>query len=226
MNLLAIDTAAKSCSVAIVGNHILLCEISTTSEETHSKRLMEMIHKSFSLSGLSVSDIDGFAVTRGPGSFTGLRIGISTLKGLAMASGMPVVGVSTLDALASQSPPFNGLVCPMLDARKNEVYIARYRFARNGLKKEIDEQVLSPERALTGIEEPCYMIGEGAVRYREAIRDILGPLAIFAPPGQHAIRASSVAFLSMEAFCSGRTETPEALVPRYIRKADAEKSRT
>ena len=102
MKILALDTAAKSCSVAIVDKESVLAELTLCREQTHSKHLMEMINTTIELSGIIVSELDGFAVTRGPGSFTGLRIGISSIKGLAAATCKPLVGVSSLDALAMQ----------------------------------------------------------------------------------------------------------------------------
>ena len=103
MKILAVDTATKSCSVAIVDKDTLLAEVSITSKQTHSRHLMEMVNRAMGMSGLNISGLDGLAVTIGPGSFTGLRIGISSVKGLAMASGKPVVGISSLDVLAMQS---------------------------------------------------------------------------------------------------------------------------
>jgi tRNA threonylcarbamoyladenosine biosynthesis protein TsaB len=128
MRVLAVDTATTSCSVAIVDKTSLLSEFTLYREQTHSKHLMDMIKAALRMSGLNFSDLDGFAVTRGPGSFTGLRIGISTIKGLAVVLEKPVVGVSSLEALALQVSYSRDLICPILDARKGEVYFSRYRF--------------------------------------------------------------------------------------------------
>ncbi|MEE8553621.1 MAG: tRNA (adenosine(37)-N6)-threonylcarbamoyltransferase complex dimerization subunit type 1 TsaB, partial [Desulfobacterales bacterium] len=153
MKILAVDTATKSCSVAIVDNESLLAEVTIVREQTHSKHLMEMINTVTGLSGLTVSELDGFAVTRGPGTFTGVRIGISSVKGLAVASDKPVVGVSSLDVLAMQASLSSYLICPLLDARRGEVYCARYRFRDGNLKKEIEEQVFPPEKAVRDLNE-------------------------------------------------------------------------
>lgn len=229
MRILAVDTATKSCSVAIVANKHLLAEETLVSDQTHSKHLMEMINKVIDLSGLTLSDLDGFAVTSGPGSFTGLRIGISSIKGLAAASGKPVVGVSSLAALALQAYFSSYLICPLIDAHRGEVYCARYRFARAGfegalLKKETQEQVLPPDKAAGGISEPCIFAGNGASIYQETIVDIVGELAHFAPPSHNTIRASTVAYLSMDRFERNDTDDTSSLVPSYIRKSDAELS--
>jgi len=153
---------------------------------------MEMIDTVLNLSGLTVSELDGFAVTRGPGSFTGLRIGISSIKGFAMASGKPVVGVSSLDSLAMQCGFSSYLVSPLLDARKEEVYFSRYRFENGYLKKELRGQAISPVQAVCDINEPCLFVGDGAKIYQNKIKDQIGDLAHFAPFYQNTIRAVAI----------------------------------
>ncbi len=222
MKILAVDTATKSCSVAVTDNHILLAEVNLGREQTHSRHLIEMIDSAVFLSGLSLSDIDGFAVTRGPGSFTGLRIGISTVKGLAAANGKPVVGVSTLDSLAFRFSSSSYPVCVMLDARKNEVYFSVYRFDDGIMKKEGEEQVLPPGNVIEGITEPYLFAGDGAIGYKDVIKDRLNRKAMFVSGERNRIRASSVAEISLKRFDSQETDNISDLVPRYIRKSDAE----
>jgi tRNA threonylcarbamoyladenosine biosynthesis protein TsaB len=220
MNILAIDTSTSGCGVAIIQGDSVRCELFSFLEETHSKRLMEMIRNAFSISGFSISDMDGFAVTHGPGSFTGLRIGISTVKGLAMASGKCAVGISSLDALASQVSPAGWLIHPILCAGKDEIFYSRYRFFDGKLVKEGDEQVAPPEKAVIGINEPCYFLGEGVIRYRKRIQNALGELAVFSSPDQYRIRASAVGFLAIQALNGNTSKNPIELNPRYIRQAD------
>lgn len=224
MKILAVDTATKSCSVAIIDQNSLLVEMTLNREQTHSKHLMEMINRVINMSGLTVFQLDGFAVTKGPGTFTGLRIGISSIKGLAKASGKPVVGVSSLDALAMQASFSEHLICPLLDARKKEVYFSRYRYKDGILKKEIEEQVLSPEKSIHDLDEPCLFIGNGALFYQQLILARLGDSAYFAPPFQHTIRASTVAHLSRKSFKNNNFDDVDMLAPEYIRKSDAELS--
>jgi tRNA threonylcarbamoyladenosine biosynthesis protein TsaB len=163
MKILGVDTATTSCSVAIVDETSLLSEFTIDREETHSKHLMEMIQTAVRMAGLNISDIDGFAVTRGPGSFTGLRIGISTIKGLALASEKPIVGVSSLETLAFQVSYSRDLVCPILDARKGEVYFSRYRFQNGHLIKQTKECVAPPEKVIEDLNEFCLFVGNGAL---------------------------------------------------------------
>jgi tRNA threonylcarbamoyladenosine biosynthesis protein TsaB len=221
MKILSVDTSTTSCSVAVVDNGSLLAEITNDREQTHSKHLMDMIHRVFGFSGLDLSDLDGFAVTKGPGTFTGLRIGISSVKGLAVASGKPLVGVSSLDALAMQAANYPNLICPLLDARRGEVYFSRYRFEDGYLQRVAEEQVFSPEKAVDKLNEPCIFLGNGAVLYRETLLRKLGRFAAFAPPFQNTIRASTVAYLSLKRFKHADTDDVGTFVPYYIRKPDA-----
>ena len=222
MRILAVDTATTSCSVAIVDNTSLLSEFTLAKEETHSKHLMDMIKAALRMSGLNFSDLDGFAVTRGPGSFTGLRIGISTIKGLVVASEKPVVGVSSLEALAFQVSYSRDLICPILDARRGEVYFSRYRFLNGHLKKQTKERVAPPDQAVEDLNESCLFVGNGALLYKEMILEKMGELASFAPLIKNTIRASTMAYLSMAKFENNDTDDIEKILPYYIRKSDAE----
>ena len=222
MKILAVDTATKSCSIAITERGSLCAELTTLKDQTHSKHLMDLIHKGLGMTGFSVADIDGLAITVGPGSFTGLRIGISTIKGLAHALDKPVVGVSSLEALAWQCADRSYLICSMLDARKSEVYWATYRYTDDRLNRKSDENVGAPGAAVEEIKEPCVFIGSGAQLYRQRLSTALGERAHFVPDGQNLIRASSVAFLSMPRFETQDTVAAADLVPHYIRRSDAE----
>ncbi len=223
MRILAVDSATKSCSVAVVDGQTLLAEAIVITGETHSKHLMNLIHQVLQISHVSLKDIDGFAVTRGPGSFTGLRIGISTVKGLAASSGKPVVGVSTLDALANQAGATPCLICTVIDARKEEVYFGRYRRIDGVLIKETEEQVLPLANAIAGIREPSYFIGDGSCTYKPAILEIFGEdRVIFAPRFHHTIRGSTVAKIGLERIEKNDVDNVSTFSPSYIRKSDAE----
>jgi len=222
MKILAVDTATTSCSVAIVDQTSLISEFTIDREETHSKHLMDMIKTVLRMSGINLSDLDGFTVTRGPGSFTGLRIGISTIKGLAVASEKPVVGVSSLETLALQVSYSNDLICPILDARKGEVYFSRYRFLKGHLKRQTEERVAPPDEAVDNLKESCLFVGNGALLYKEMILEKMGEFASFAPMIQNTIRASTLAYLGMAKFENNDIDDIEKIEPYYIRKSDAE----
>ena len=222
MKLLAVDTSTRACSVAVVDQNRLACEITTGPAGTHSTHLLSLIRTALALAEMELNGLDGLAVCVGPGSFTGLRIGVSTVKGLAFATAKPVAAVSSLEALAQPWLPWPHLICAMLDARKGEVYAARYRARDGHLEREGREAVLSIEEALDGIHETCLFVGDGASRYREPIGVRLGPLALFPAPGQDIIRASSVAALAQLQFARKEIEDLDRLVPRYVRHSDEE----
>lgn len=222
MKIFALDTATQSCSVALIEDQVLLAELTRLNRRTHSRHIMALIDLICSMSGLKIRDVDAFAVTVGPGSFTGLRIGISTIKGLAFALSKPVTGISSLDALAWQCAQSAYMICPLLDARKKEVYSCRYRFKNNELVKEGDEKLGAPVEAVRDIREPCIFVGNAAQMYREKISAELGELAHFAAWGQNTIRASSIAWLTMIEFSRQGNSDVGLLIPRYIRKPDAQ----
>ena len=222
MKILALDTATMSCSVAIMHNGVVIAELTSANNQTHSKHLMTMIDTVCSMGKLKIAAMDGFAVTLGPGSFTGLRIGISTIKALAWSLKKPVVGISSLDALAWQCVPGPYRICALLDARKQEVYCCRYHHEDGKLKKDGPEQVLALANAISAISQPCLFVGNGATLYEKEIIDTLGALAYFAGPNHDSIRASSVAGLGLNRFMQDQTDDVTMLVPNYIRKSDAE----
>ncbi|MBC2716700.1 MAG: tRNA (adenosine(37)-N6)-threonylcarbamoyltransferase complex dimerization subunit type 1 TsaB [Desulfobacteraceae bacterium] len=224
MKILAVDTATKSCSVAVIDEKSVISEYTVNHKDTHSKFLMGMIRDILDICHLTVKDLDGFAVTIGPGSFTGLRIGLSAIKGLALATGKPVVGASSLEVLAYQISGSDKLICPMLDARRNEVYTARYRFKDQKLESEQLPLAVSPDKAIENINEPCIVVGDGSMLYQDLIKSTLGPMAVFANFTQHIIRASTVGQIAIQRFKSNDTDDAGLIEPFYIRKSDAEKN--
>lgn len=223
MKILAIETATVAGSVAIVDDISgLIGEVRVDVKIAHSERLMPSIEWLLNSSGLSIREIDAFAVSIGPGSFTGLRIGLSTAKGFAYATGKPLVPVPTLDAFARTLPFCKYMICPMLDARRNEIYTGLYRWEDGICRKIVSETAISPEELLKQIKEPVVLMGEGIKRYRDLITDTLGDYAIFAPPSKMSPAASEVAGLAMEMLGLGIITDPVTLTPFYIRKSEAE----
>jgi tRNA threonylcarbamoyladenosine biosynthesis protein TsaB len=222
MKILAVDTATISCSVAVIDNTAVCAELTTCKKQTHSKHLMASIDSVLESADCRTGDLDGFAVTIGPGSFTGLRIGMATIKGLASAVDKPVVGISSLEALAWQCSAHTRLICPLLDARKAEVYGATYRFGKDRLIQQTPACAVRPLAFVREINEPCVLIGSGARLYQKKIQDALGDKAYFVPDDQNIIRASSVGFLGLERFKNNDTVSAADLTPFYIRKSDAE----
>lgn len=222
MKLLAVDTASRSCSVAVADGERLAAELTATVARTHTAHLMTMVDSALGMAGLDVGAMDGFAVTLGPGSFTGLRIGISTVKGLAFAAGRPAAGVSSLAALACQALPWPGLVCALLDARRGEVYAGLYRVAGGRPVALAAERVLPPERLLAEIHTPCMFVGDGAERHQGLVRARLGERAHFLPGERNVIRAANVAALAIPALELAGAGDLDLLLPRYVRPSESE----
>ena len=224
MMTLAFDTSTKAESVALLQDEILLVEHFINTGKNHGETLLPAIENILSVAGVRIDEIDLLAVTVGPGSFTGLRVGVSTAKGLAFSQGTPIVGVSTLDALAANVTSSNITICPMLDARKKEVYTAFYRLSGAGfLERMTDERVISPETLLTGIDEDILCLGDGALAYGEFIRLMMTDKAHFVPGPLNHIRASSVGVIGLKKFRDGDTLNSLKVAPRYLRLSEAEK---
>jgi tRNA threonylcarbamoyladenosine biosynthesis protein TsaB len=221
MKLLTIDTSTSTCSVALTFGEQLVAEYLLSLEKNVTPRLLACVDAVLGEAGLTVSDLDGIGVALGPGSFTGLRVGIATAKGLALAADKPVTGFSSLAMLAMNIPWGAFPVCPMFDARKKEVYTGLYD-CRDFPVPIIDDSVVSPGTFLEKLDGTTIFAGEGALAYRELIVARLGEKALFAPPSAHRPRASQGALLARRAFDRGEAIPLAALVPHYIRPSEAE----
>ena len=221
MNILAIDTSALTATAAILSDDTLLGEISTTTKLTHSQTIMPMIDELLKKVNLDISDIDLFACSEGPGSFTGLRIGIGTIKGLAYGLGKPVVGVSTLAALAHNIANTDLVISPIMDARRGQVYNALYKWNGVGLECIKEPRALAIEELCGELTEKTIFVGDGVKVHRERITELLGEKAIFAPPQHQLQRAGSVAYAAL-----GKVPCDAAeLTAIYLRKPQAERER-
>ncbi len=223
--ILAIENTSLCGSVALVCPGACLAETTLTSRQTHSKRLLTTIDRLLRDTGIELAAVDGIGVSLGPGSFTGLRIGLATAKGLAMATGKPLVGVPTLDGLASQLAYQDRIVCPVQDARKQEVFTARYRpDGRGGIERLTDYQALPPDRLAAEITEPTVFVGDALALYGTLFADRLGDRAIFAPATLHHPRAAAIGAIAVERFQNGDTIDPARCTPIYVRASDAERN--
>lgn len=222
MKLLAVETATMLGGVAIMDDMTLVTESKINVRVTHSERLMKEIDHALSMAGLEIGDIDVFGISAGPGSFTGLRVGLSTIKGLVYATGKKFVGVPTLEAFAWNVPYSDSLVCPLLDARRKEVYAAAYKWEGSGFQTVVDAQALKIDNILSMIEEPAVFIGEGALIYRDAISSRLGEKASFGFPPQMVPSASNVSYLCMMKALNGLYDDALPAVPAYLRRSEAE----
>jgi len=230
MNILTLDTSTSLAAIAISVNGKTAAESCINTDRSLSARIIPEIGRLLKLSGIGVPDIDLYAASTGPGSFTGVRGGVATVQGLALAGGKPCVGFSSLTLLAMNFPLSAIRVCTLLDARKSEVYAALFDCSSIIPTALIRDCVLSPERLLELLPEttgsPVIFCGDGAVRYHDLITEQMGGQAIFAPFPLNAPRASNAAVLAMEAFQNKTLLEPFQLLPTYLRASEAEINRT
>lgn len=223
MRVLGIDTSTSWGTIGLIAGKHILCEYSLEGKSSHSERILKTIDRVLGDCGVSIGEIDGFAISIGPGSFTGLRICVSSVKGLAFATGKPVAGVSTLDALAHNARYFPDLICPMLDARKGEVYAALYRNAEKGrLTKLVPEMAIKPVKLLEEINGETLFLGNGVYSYGDLICSKLKGLAHIAASPFNLIHGTVVAQLGKQKLEKGEYLDLEGFTPQYLRKSEAE----
>ncbi len=221
--ILVLETATMCGSIAIVAEGQCLAEFSLQTQETHSRRLLAGVDWLFKETSLGWPDIDAVAVSLGPGSFTGLRIGLSTAKGLAMAGNKKLLGVGTLDGLAAQMFGARQLICPVLDARKKEVFCGLYRCNEQGVPQlQGDYLVLKPAELCERINEPVLFLGDGITAYGDLFADQLGDLVTMAPVAAYYPRAATVGLLAIDRWRNDEFLDPAAAEPIYIRPSEAE----
>ena len=224
--ILALDTSTACCTLALTGGTVMqgevLASISLNSRVKHSRRLLTAIDWMLAEAQTDWSMLDGIAVGLGPGSFTGLRIGLATAKGLATAADKPLLGVSTLDSLASNCTS-EKVICAVIDARKKQVYTAYYKKKRSGLAERTSEiRSLDPAVLLEEIQQPTVMIGDGIFTYGELWRDGLGAMVDFAPVNLYYPSAAHIGLLSGLELENGRILDIASAVPLYVRGSDAD----
>ncbi len=220
MRVLAIDTATPSASAALVQDGHILAECSAQGQKNHSELLLQMIDRLFDWSGSGRTTVDLLAVSTGPGSFTGLRVGISTAQGMAFALDRPLAGIPTLDVIAAQSAA-GELISPMIDARKLQVYAALYRSRGRDVMQVRPPAVLAPESWVQNLPGPAVLIGTGASVYRAGIEAAAAERGcIIAREHLGIPRAATVAALASERYpgCAGG---PELVAALYVRPPDA-----
>jgi tRNA threonylcarbamoyladenosine biosynthesis protein TsaB len=226
VKILAVDTSTSLGSIALVDGPAVRAELALNVSTTHNQRLLPGIHRLLTDVGWTLEELDGLAIGLGPGSFTGLRIGMSVMKGLAFATGKPLAGVPTLDALAANVSLAPWTVCPVMDARKGEVYTALYRGGEGDkLERLTPYQVMKPERLAEFITGKTVLLGDGLLRYGDIVAAGLGDRLVRAPAHLNAIRGTSIGWLAMERLRQGLAEDISTCTPLYIRPSEAELAR-
>lgn len=225
MKLLAIDTSGPVCGVAILTDTGVTYECAVVNKLTHSTNLMPMVDAAFAATGLSLKDMERIAVVTGPGSFTGVRIGVSTAKGLAHGAGKPCVAVDALEAMAAGAGGFDGVICPIQDARAGQVYGAAFRAAEGRPVRLMDDAPMKLEdyvEAIRPLGERFLFLGDGMPVQRDRLAALLGDKAAFALPQQAYLKPGAVAYLGSMA---AEELDYLQLMPMYLRAPNAERNR-
>lgn len=230
MKILGLDSSGLVASVAIVEDDVLRAEYTTDYKKTHSQTLLPMLEELRNMIELDLESLDAIAIAAGPGSFTGLRIGAATAKGLGLALNKPLVEVPTLEGLAYNLWGTTHLVCPLMDARRNQVYTGVYEFVKkdNDLVLRVVEEQCAIDIAeiivkLNALGREVIFLGDGVPVYRKVIEEQMKVPFSFAPAGNNRQRAAGVAALGAVYFAQGRTVSAAEHQPEYLRKSQAER---
>lgn len=230
MKILGLDSSGLVAGVAIMEDDILLAEYTTDYKKTHSQTLLPMLDELCRMIELDKETIDAVAIASGPGSFTGLRIGSATAKGLGLAWKKPLVEVPTLEGLAWNLWGTDRIVCPLMDARRNQVYAAAYRFVPNGREFALEHMIPQAPveigamvEKLNDLGKPVIFLGDGVPVYLPVIEEKLRVEYSLAPAGCNRQRAANIAALGMVYYRQGRTVEASAHQPEYLRKSQAER---
>ncbi|MBN1040933.1 UNVERIFIED_ORG: tRNA (adenosine(37)-N6)-threonylcarbamoyltransferase complex dimerization subunit type 1 TsaB [Clostridium botulinum] len=224
MILLSIDSSSKVATAALFEDDTLLGEVTLNNKKEHSTILMTLVESLLDSCNLDIDSVDGFVVSKGPGSFTGLRIGMATIKGLSFGSNKPYVSISSLDALAYSIAPFNGIICPVMDALRNNVYTALYKSCNGKLEKIMDYSALDINELIDMLnekEENVMFIGDGLNNTKEYILNNCNN-CFFPPNHLNLVRASSLGELGMIKLKNGEYDDSNS-APFYLKKPQAER---
>jgi len=227
LRILALDSSGNVASVAIIEGDKLLGEITTNYKKTHSQTLLPMIDTLCNMIDIDLKSLDCIATSSGPGSFTGLRIGVSTAKGLAYALGKPIIGVPTLDGLAYNITYTDYLICPIMDARRKQVYTAFYLWENGVLKRQSEYLAIEIDECIKKSREygkRVVFLGDGVSAYKENIEEKMEQDEyLFVPPSSDMQKASSIGALALLFAKEGKMKNPMEFIPFYLRKSQAER---
>ena len=225
IKILALDSTAEVSSVCVCEGERLVCEITVNTGNTHSQTLLPALEQALRMAEITVNDIDVFACSTGPGSFTGVRIGVATIKGIAYGKNKPCVSVSTLEALAYNQIGSNGLVCPVMNARRSQVYNALFRCENGSITRLCDDRALAIselDEELADVSESIYLCGDGYAITESGFKKTK---VSYVPERQRCQSAYSVAQIALHKYNSGEYVDDAALVPIYLRPSQAERER-
>ena len=228
MKILALDSSGLVASVAVAEDDNLIAEYTVNYKKTHSKTLLPMLDEIAKMTELDLNTIDAIAVAAGPGSFTGLRIGSATAKGLGLALKKPLIPIPTVEGLAYNLYGTKALICPLMDARRNQVYTGIYEFSGENFKKVEDQMAVPIEEIIRKLNETgreVIFLGDGVSVYKKVIEQQCSIPYSFAPAHVNKQRAGALAALAQQYFREGKIEDPAEHKPDYLRLSQAERER-
>lgn len=223
MRLLGIDSSQPNGSAALLENQSILSQKINPNPESRANPALALVDAVLSDAAVELKALDGFAITTGPGSFTGLRVGISLIKGFVLSLEKPFIGISTLEALAATvSPDAPGIICPVLDARKKEIYTALFQYQAGHLVRLTEDAVYSPEELCRIVSQPTIFLGNGLESYKNYLQDRLGPRMVSGDAFIQCCPAAGAARLAARRFAKEKSFDLNTLQINYIRKPEAE----
>ena len=226
MKVLAIDSSGLVASVALVTEDELIAEHTINYRKTHSQTLLPMLDEIVKMTNIDLTELDAIAISKGPGSFTGLRIGAATVKGLAMVLDIPVIPVATVDGLAYNLYQTNSIICPLMDGRKNQVYTGLYKWVDNEFKVLLEQKALDIEeisKEINKTEEEVTFLGDGVKVFEDQIKEMVEVNYNFVPAHLSRQRAGAIGALGIEYYKKGILMDADEFVPTYLRMSQAER---
>ena len=226
MKILVLESSGLVASVALMEENSMICEFTMNHKKTHSQTLLPMVDEMMKITGFNKKELDAVAISKGPGSFTGLRIGSATAKGLSQALNIPVISVSSLEGLAANLYGTGDLICPIMDARRSQVYAGIFQYEGEKLVTRMEDDAVSVADLISMLNEkgePVIFLGDGVPVYQKLLEEGLTVPYRFAPSHMNRQRAGAVGVLAVQYFKEGKTETSRDHKPEYLRKSQAER---
>jgi len=228
MKILGIESSGLTASIAVMDDDVIIAEYTTNFKKTHSETLLPMIAELMDRVGIDVNDMDYIAVSEGPGSFTGLRIGAATAKGLGLATGKELVSVPTVKALAYNLYATRGLICPIMDAKRDQVYMGVFEYEGDELKTVLDTDAIAITDLINKLNEigkEVVFLGDGVPVYRDTIDNEIKCAHSYAPVNMSYQSAAAVCVLASKMIKEGKTVKASMMRPEYLRLSQAERER-
>ena len=226
MKMLVLESSGLVASVALMEEDKMVCEFTMNHKKTHSQPLLPMVDEMVKITGYDIKELDAIAISKGPGSFTGLRIGSATAKGLSQALNIPVVAVSSLEGLAANLYGTGDIICPIMDARRSQVYTGLFQYEGERLVAKMEDTAIAVAELIDILNkkgEPVIFLGDGVPVYEKVLKEGLTVPYRFAPAHMNRQRAGAVGILAVQYYKEGKVETSRDHKPEYLRKSQAER---